>query len=73
MLVNIKPEQAIIVTGNDGGYKSGYCLICGASGWLEGNLGHHYKDKNNPGADLQHKKDCPVNQEIKRKGKQVKS
>lgn len=63
--VEIDIEKLVPITDDHGGYEAGECLLCGASGWLvENRLGYHYKDKD-VGADLQHKKACPMNKEIK--------
>ncbi|KKN02469.1 hypothetical protein LCGC14_1117460 [marine sediment metagenome] len=57
--------------------KKGYCSYladrlrlvdstCDASGWLEGRFEHPYGEKDT-GADLVHKKNCPINLEIRKK------
>ena len=60
----INLQKIVRVTEDHGGYEVGECLLCDASGWLEGNLGHPYGTKD-AGADLVHKKNCPINKEIK--------
>ena len=61
--VEINLQKVIIITGDDGGYESGYCILCDASGWIKGKLGLPYGTKD-VGSDLVHKKNCPVNKEI---------
>jgi len=64
MELQINPNKLVRITENHGGYLSGECVVCGASGWFDGKLGRKYGDKKNPGADLEHKKNCPINKEI---------
>ena len=54
--ISIEPEKLIRVTENHGGFKTGICIVCGASGWLW------------PGwlESLKHKEDCPVGEFFKR-------
>ncbi len=63
--VKIDIQKVIIITGDDGGYESGYCFLCNASGWLEGEYGHPYGAKDT-GADLVHEKNCPINKELRK-------
>ena len=56
-------NKVVRVTEDHGGYEVAECIACGASGWLEGRLGHPYGAKDT-GADLKHKQNCPVNQFI---------
>ena len=35
MRARLKKEDLIIITGDDGGYKSGRCAVCKALGWIE--------------------------------------
>lgn len=62
--VELSAEKLVQVTGDHGGYETGECLLCGASGWLEGRFGRPYGAKD-AGADLVHKKSCPINKELK--------
>ena len=62
--VKIDALKFVRVTEDHGGYEAGECLLCDASGWLEGRLGHPYGAKD-VGADLQHEKNCPINKVLK--------
>lgn len=57
--INKKPEDVIIIDDNHGGYETGHCYACKASGWIDG-LGYPHRAKA-PGAHLKHKKSCPMN------------
>ena len=58
-------KKLVQITGDHGGYLSGECLLCTASGWLvEHRFGYAYGTKDT-GADLIHKKNCPINKELK--------
>ena len=53
-------------TSNDGGYLSGECLLCGASGVTvagppSSRYGYPYGTKDVMGNRLFHKKSCPMN------------
>ena len=63
ILVEIDIRKLVPINEDHGGYKVGECLLCGASGWLEGRFGHPYGTKDT-GADLVHKKNCPINKEL---------
>ncbi len=45
-----KRKEFIIITGDHGGWKEGYCFCCDALGWVD---------------NIKHKKDCPVATEYK--------
>ena len=62
--VEIDIRKIVRVTEDHGGYEAGECILCDASGWLEGRLGLPYGSENT-GADLVHKKNCPINNELK--------
>lgn len=62
--VEISIQKIVRITEDHGGYEVGECLLCDASGWLvENRFGHPYGAKDT-GADLCHKKDCPINKEL---------
>ncbi len=61
--VELELQELVRVTEDHGGYLVGECLICKASGWLEDRLGQAYGAKD-AGADLVHKKSCPINKEL---------
>ena len=61
--VKIDLKKLVRITEDHGGYEVGECLLCDASGWLEGRFGHPYGTKDT-GADLKHEKNCPINSEI---------
>ena len=63
ILVPIPIDNVVFVESDHGGYKSGKCLACGESGWLDG-WGYNYNQKNVMGNHLKHKKDCPMNAHI---------
>jgi len=63
--VKLNLKKLVPITGNHGGYLAGRCLLCDASGWLDDRFGHSY-DTKDAGADLVHKKDCPINKELKK-------
>lgn len=48
--MKVKRENMIVCTEDHGGYKSGFCAVCNASGWL---------------SKLEHKKGCPVDSNVK--------
>ncbi|KKL57197.1 hypothetical protein LCGC14_2237850 [marine sediment metagenome] len=58
--VKLDIQKIVRITGNHGGYETGECLLCEASGWLEGEFGSPYSTKDT-GADLVHKKNCLMN------------
>lgn len=64
MKVEIDVKKLVRITENHGGYEVAECLLCDASGWLEGRFGHPYGTKD-AGSDLIHKKNCPINKEAK--------
>lgn len=59
-------KDLIIITGNLGGYKTGYCFACDASGWIDG-YGYPNRVKGK-GAHLQHKAKCPMNKVLNDNG-----
>jgi len=61
--VEISIQKIVRITEDYGGYEAGECLLCDASGWLEGRFGYPYGTKD-ASADLVHKKDCPMNKEL---------
>ena len=64
--VTIALKKLVLITEDHGGYEAGECLLCDASGWLvENRFGHSYGTKDT-GADLVHKKNCPMNKELKK-------
>lgn len=64
IIVKLSMRKLVPITEDHGGYATGECLLCDASGWLVDNrFGHHYSTKD-IGADLQHKKGCPINKEL---------
>ena len=46
-----KTSNFIIVTADHGGFRSGYCAVCGVRGWID------FTD------DFKHKKGCPIDTE----------
>ena len=48
--MEVKRKDMLICTEDHGGYLVGFCAVCRASGWLD---------------KLKHKKECPVNLEVK--------
>ena len=72
LTITLSMEKLVPVTEDHGGYKAGKCLLCGTPGWLvENRFGRPHNAKN-IGADLQHKKNCPVNKELVNSAKEKK-
>lgn len=44
-MVMVPRDRVVIVTNDHGGYHTGQCIACGASGWID---------------QIKHKKDCPM-------------
>lgn len=57
--VPVEPEILVQVTDNHGGYLGGRCLVCHATGWLDGKMGYRH-GTNVMGNRLIHTEDCPV-------------
>lgn len=71
--VELTLETLVPITEDHGGYESGECLLCDASGWLvEHRFGHPYGTKG-VNADLVHKKNCPINKELNLKGTKMQN
>jgi len=58
--IEVEVKDLIVVTENHGGYLVGMCFACKASGWLY-NHGYPARAQNVPGAHLQHRASCPMN------------
>ena len=66
IIVKLNMRKLVRITEDHGGYEAGECLLCDASGWLvDPEFGHPYGAKD-VGADLQHKKGCPINKELRK-------
>lgn len=66
--VMIDVSKVVVVTGNYSGYLGGKCLVCNASGWLDG-LGYPHSHRNEVMSNrLIHTKDCPLNKYLTNKG-----
>lgn len=52
-------KEVIIVDEDHGGYLSGHCFACGASGWIDGS--GYPSHVSAPGYHLQHNVECPMN------------
>ena len=62
-------KKLVPITEDHGGYEAGECILCDASGWLvEHRFGHPYETKD-VGADLIHKKNCPINKILMKESK----
>ncbi|MCK9344949.1 MAG: hypothetical protein M0P64_02375 [Candidatus Pacebacteria bacterium] len=68
--IEIEARNAVIVTGEHGGYKEGRCVACGSTGWLTTELGlPSSTDKKNLSlSNLTHSSFCPINKLLNEDG-----
>lgn len=66
MKILVDINKLVITTQNHGGYLAGECIVCGAGGWYDGDLGFRFDNKEVLKNHLIHKKSCPVNDGIKK-------
>jgi len=57
---HVPVHKLVVVTENHGGYLGGRCVICDATGWLDGEIGYAYNAKGLLGNELKHTRSCPV-------------
>lgn len=65
----VDPHRLVVDTRDDGGYRSGYCILCGSAGWSNTthtveNLGVPFgaRSRNSKllGNEIEHKVDCQL-------------
>lgn len=71
--ISIDPRRLITISRDDGGYHSGYCIICRASGWSNTshtveNLGVPFgaqgRNKKLLGNEIEHAMHCELGQAL---------
>jgi len=65
--ITIEATEAVVLRDSHTGNTAGYCVACGASGWVRG-YGYPYRARKVPTSQLKHKKSCPMNAVLKNDG-----
>jgi hypothetical protein len=64
----IDAKKVVQITGDHSGYKSGQCLCCEASGWLDyPHYGYPFGTKGKE-TKVVHKRSCPMNKVLGPRG-----